>query len=774
MVVGVRLVHGRLLILGWVLILVALPAVVTATEYIVTGDWRLIDDFFEPLPPGAVEAALPVTITADRPINLIPMNPAFVRQDPFSFTTWFPWNWPEPRVVLFQDDLSDTNTVVVTPRPPREFRPQDHALPVVSITTDATGLWDPEVGIYVAGNATNYEQRGSEWERAARFQFYEPEQGLVVDQAVGLRIHGGFSRHYHQKGLRLYFDDYGASDEIDHAFFGAGPSSFRRLICRANRFDSVALNTNLAEGLMVDLGHAGSRYRYLGLYLNQEYWGAYCLRERLDDEFFEHTWRLVRPDDWNFIKDGDEEEGNADGWWEFLSSFAAVTDPTDPVWFDEVRRTLDLASYIDWQLINFYLVPGDNGFSWNLALYQPGDHPWRVVMWDEDLIMDPADLTADMFQFFTADGAAQWDARQAPSDNRPWTPEQQEWLTMFRTLLGSPDFRALFRSRYEHLIRRDLTPEAMVARLAGLHANLLPEVPGQADRWTGFQVDWYQEYVVSARQWLVARHPHFLAQAERFFAQWAAPDWPGDYAGLVINEIMPLNGSTIADESGDHDGWLELYNAGAVPINLTGVRLATDLSSLVPWEMPAVLIRPGEHQLVWFDEQVAAGPLHTPLRLDSRGGVVRLAAPAAAGGYELDRQEYGDAQADRSQGRRQDGAGDWIFQAIPTPGGPNDNPLVPPRPVPSVVELQDNYPNPFNPETNLVYGVPARQQVLIQVFDARGHVIVTLVDEQRDGGFHPVRWDGTDSAGRVVASGVYFARLITDGRSLTKSMTLIR
>ncbi len=69
--------------------------------------------------------------------------------------------------------------------------------------------------------------------------------------------------------------------------------------------------------------------------MNQEYWGAYCLRERLDDEFFEHTWSLVQPDDWNFIKDGDEEEGSADRWWEFLSSFAAVTDATDPVWFDE-------------------------------------------------------------------------------------------------------------------------------------------------------------------------------------------------------------------------------------------------------------------------------------------------------------------------------------------------------------------------------------------------------------------------------------------------------
>ena len=612
------------------------------------------------------------------------------------------------------------------------------------------------------------------WEREATFQYFEPGEGLVVDEPVGLRIHGGFSRYYHQKGLRIYFDDYGTADQVEYPFFPLGPASFRRLICRANRFDSVAVNTNVAEGLMGDLGHAYSRHRFTAVYLNEEYWGAYNLRERLDDEFFEHNWSLVQKGDWNFIKDGDEEEGSAEGWWTFLSSFGSVGNPTDRVWFDEVRRTMDLASYIDWQLINFFFVPGDNGFAWNLALYQPGDHPWRFVMWDEDLIMHTDDVAADMFRFFTSNGPDEWAGRQAPADVRPWTPEQQEWLTMFRTLLENPDFRSLFRSRYEHLVATILTPEALIARLDGVVAEQTPEIPGQAERWEGFQVDWYEAYAARTRQWIIDRHPHFRAHAERFFADWPAPEWPGQYEGLVINEIMPINEATIADESGDFDGWVELYNSGNKTINLTGVQLFTDFTGSPWWEVPAVMIRPGEHLLVWLDGQEAEGPLHTPMVMPQRGNTIRLAAPVAAGSWPLDYGQYGDVMADRSVGRSTDGAGDWITQLRPTPGEPNDTLIIHPGPVPGAVVLQDNYPNPFNAGTNLVFGLPSSQNVRIRVFDARGGLVATLLEGPMDEGFHPVEWDGTNDAGAAAASGIYFARLESGSGNLTNTMTLVR
>jgi len=388
--------------------------------------------------------------------------------------------------------------------------------------------------------------------------------------------------------------------------------------------------------------------------------------------------------------------------------------------------------------------------------------------------MHSGDVAADMFRFFTSNGPEQLAERQAPSDSRTWTPEQQEWLTMFGTLLGNPDFRSLFRSRYEHLITRVLNPESLMARLDALEAEQIPEIPGQAERWEGFQVDWYEAYVDRTRQWIRERHPHFLAHADRFFAVWPTPEWPGSYQGLVINEIMPVNETTIPDESGDFDGWLELYNDGLLPINLTGVSLSTGLSSLARWEMPAVMIRPAEHKLVWLDGQQAEGALHSPLRMYQPGDVVKLLAPQKAGGWEIDRRDYHEMQADQSVGRSRDGLDDWVLQTEPTPGEPNNALIVHPGPVPSVIVLRDNYPNPFNPATNMVFGLPSYQRVRIQVFDARGGLVTTLVDDFRDDGYHPVRWDGTDGTGRAVASGVYYARMESGGGTLTNKMTLIR
>lgn len=70
------------------------------------------------------------------------------------------------------------------------------------------------------------------------------------------------------------------------------------------------------------------------------------------------------------------------------------------------------------------------------------------------------------------------------------------------------------------------------------------------------------------------------------------------------------------------------------------------------------------------------------------------------------------------------------------------------------------YPNPFNPATTISYQLVDNARVALVVFDIRGRLIRTLVDGERPAGYHSVIWQGTDSAGRKVASGLYFYRMI--------------
>jgi len=734
--------------------------------------WRLINDAVYPI-DLALEAARPTILAADRPIDLDTPQPQFERVDESTFVTRFAWNDGGPHEAVFRDGVGELTAVSARPGTPRSFDPADHDVPVVHVVTDSVNLWHPDTGIYVLGIHDNCLQTGSDWERPARFEYYEPDLGLVIDEPVGLRIHGGYGRNYHQKGLRFYFDDHGTDDTVDYPFFDDGPESFRRLIARANRYDSFAVNTHLLETLFADLGHLASRYRWIALYLNDEYWGAYALRERPDTEFIETTWDLEFGG-YNLIKDGETTAGDGSGWWSFLSSFGDVADPTSEVWFDNVRANMDLASYIDWQLLNIFCVSGDNGFAWNLVLFQPGDHPWRFVMWDEDLSFGRDDEVADMFRFYTARNESEWNLYRAPGDRRSWDSSQQEWLTMFRTLLGNPDFRRLFRSRFEHLMGGVLSTAALDQRLNDLADGQWPEVPGQADRWEGFRTDWYDGNIDRTSQWIADRHPIVESQAVDFFAEWTAPAWPGSYEDLRINEILASNSTVNQDEAGDFGDWVEIANVGDEACDLTGLFLTDDLSAPTRWEFPAVMLRPGEHVIVWCDGDPAEGPLHTGFKLSAGGEEVGLFTPAAAGTTLIDAKVFGDQTTDVSLGRAVDDPELWTFFTNPTPGEPNGNAISAPDSLPPSPMVRGAYPNPFNAGTTVVFSMPTDGRARLRIVDLRGREVARLVDEDLDAGEHERRWSGVDDRGRALPSGVYRAQLVTSDGSASRSLTLVK
>jgi hypothetical protein len=93
---------------------------------------------------------------------------------------------------------------------------------------------------------------------------------------------------------------------------------------------------------------------------------------------------------------------------------------------------------------------------------------------------------------------------------------------------------------------------------------------------------------------------------------------------------------------------------------------------------------------------------------------------------------------------------------------------------PAAVLLDQNHPNPFNPTTRIAYRVPVAGAVSLQVFDARGRLVRTLVDGPQTAGEHVAVWNGRDDRGRTVASGVYTSVLQTPGGSAARKMSLVK
>lgn len=95
-------------------------------------------------------------------------------------------------------------------------------------------------------------------------------------------------------------------------------------------------------------------------------------------------------------------------------------------------------------------------------------------------------------------------------------------------------------------------------------------------------------------------------------------------------------------------------------------------------------------------------------------------------------------------------------------------------PVPEVVVLGQNAPNPFNPTTRIEFSIPEAREVQLYVYDVTGRLVRRLYDGPAPRGFTAVSWDGVNGSGHSVSSGVYFCRLRVGETTLTKKMVLIK
>ncbi|MCD4650296.1 MAG: T9SS type A sorting domain-containing protein [Candidatus Cloacimonetes bacterium] len=85
-----------------------------------------------------------------------------------------------------------------------------------------------------------------------------------------------------------------------------------------------------------------------------------------------------------------------------------------------------------------------------------------------------------------------------------------------------------------------------------------------------------------------------------------------------------------------------------------------------------------------------------------------------------------------------------------------------------------NYPNPFNPETYINFALKKAGHVLIDIYNAKGQHVSTLINADMEAGSHSVVWDGKNESGRSVKSGVYFYRMKSGRYTSTKKMILLK
>ncbi len=94
--------------------------------------------------------------------------------------------------------------------------------------------------------------------------------------------------------------------------------------------------------------------------------------------------------------------------------------------------------------------------------------------------------------------------------------------------------------------------------------------------------------------------------------------------------------------------------------------------------------------------------------------------------------------------------------------------------IPNTQYLLTNYPNPFNPETKIVFNLPESGQVKLEIYNIKGQKVKTLLDCYMSPGRSEMLWNSKDDNGKRVSSGVYFYLLQTPTKHLTKKMLLLK
>ncbi|NLL87882.1 MAG: hypothetical protein GX228_02975 [Firmicutes bacterium] len=411
-----------------------------------------------------------------------------------------------------------------------------YTLPIISIATDPKGFFDPVIGIYVAGvyywdwrpgrpwhNPGNYTQRGIEWERPVHVEFFEPGAIFGFKLNMGARIHGGITRSWPQKTLRLHArSSYEPPGIIDYPLFpnltanGTGEplTQFKRILLRnAGNHWSVDL---FADALMHELiSHTKvdvMAYRPAIVFINGEYWGIQNIRERLDQYYLATNYNLD-PDNVVFTTHYDELDYGNPGDERDLHEIVAFVQRNNMGRDDNyqyITTKIDIEQFIDYQVAQIFYSntdwPGKNTAVWRYKTtqYEPDapygqDGRWRWMMFDTDFGFGYAHGTAGDFNSL----------EHATGSRGP----------LLRGLLQNSSFRRQFINTFADHLNSSFTLERITAMIDQMEAVLEPEIAEHQQRWgnPGRTIEEWKQNVNKMRIWAANRHNYIWKMITDFF-----------------------------------------------------------------------------------------------------------------------------------------------------------------------------------------------------------------------------------------------------------------
>lgn len=190
---------------------------------------------------------------------------------------------------------------------------------------------------------------------------------------------------------------------------------------------------------------------------------------------------------------------------------------------------------------------------------------------------------------------------------------------------------------------------------------------------------------------------------------------------LVINEFLAANTIGNTDEVGEYEDWIEIYNTGSITLSLKGLYLTDNRENPTKWEFPSVILPPDKYVVVWADNDVKQGPLHTNFKLSKDGEFVGLYDSKNNHYAVIDSTSYGSMSSDVSYARMPNGTGAFVMDNSPSYKLSNDGTSSVKN---ATIQIIEFHPNPAN---NIIYFDESHKGKTAKIYNIHGQEVSKLI-----------------------------------------------
>ena len=429
-------------------------------------------------------------------------------------------------------------------------------LPVLSLAVQEDAFWSYEEGIIVPGthfdpnqvpiwrNNGNPYQRGRDWEREVHAEYFNRSGSTGFSQKTGIRVHGGTSRFFVNRSMRLYArSDYGKSTIEYPLFPNRGAQVHKRFKLRTSGQDYVStyFRDALMTLLVIESEVTAEDYHPVNLFINGEYWGITNIRERFDHHYAERNFGIPRDDveilpSWGSTNDHYNE----------FRTFVDETSPIEPGYYGDINKWIYLDSLLDLKIAEIFFGRYDHHWE----VWRDGRDPesrWRWVMWDFDVGM--------LLPGYSPAGRSEW---QGPDEIDITVNYLERFLEDYYTstfnrefsgIMRNRDVRNRFLNRLALMMSTNLSDEYINSEIDRIKKKLEPSIPDHIERWRtshgriGNMENWYDQ-IDFLRDFANRRQEIVYQQAVDYFGLPGIATLEIEQAfgeGIVLLEDEPLN-----------------------------------------------------------------------------------------------------------------------------------------------------------------------------------------------------------------------------------------